>query len=66
MHKWDEINFVTKGSSTFSVEGKNMKVNVGDIVYVKKGLGHYFHSLTSDFEVLILFAINSLAKPNLG
>jgi uncharacterized protein YjlB len=37
-----------------------MDVTVGDIVYVKKGLGHYFHSLTADFDVLILFEKKSM------
>lgn len=60
VHKMDEINFVTKGTSKFSVTGKELAIKYGDIVYVRKGLGHYFHNLTSDVDVLILFERRSL------
>jgi mannose-6-phosphate isomerase-like protein (cupin superfamily) len=60
LHKMDEVNVVLKGEGKFSVDGKDMKVKKGDIVFVPKGYGHYFHSLKNDFEVMILFEKKSM------
>lgn len=55
VHRWDELNIVTKGSGKFTIDGFTMDVTKGDIIYVKKQKGHYFHDLRGDFDVLILF-----------
>lgn len=55
VHKVNELNVVTKGSALFSIDGVAMKVQKGDIIYVEKGRGHYFHDLKGDFDVLILW-----------
>lgn len=62
IHTIDEINIVTKGSSKFSVDANQLDVREGDIVYVRKKQGHYFHDLNSDLNVLILFEKKSLQK----
>ena len=62
VHKWDEINVITKSSAKFSIDGKDMSVTEGDVVFVKKGHGHYFHDLKSDFDVLILFEKKSMMQ----
>lgn len=54
-HQVDEVNIVTKGTATFKVGDQEIKVKPGSIVYVKDGNGHSFHSLSEDFDVLILF-----------
>jgi len=54
-HRVDELNIITAGNGKFSVEGTSMDVKEGDIIYVKKAQGHYFHSLGSDLDILILF-----------
>lgn len=54
-HKVDELNIITAGQGKFSVEGSSIDVKEGDIMYVKKEQGHYFHSLASDMDILILF-----------
>jgi len=61
-HKWDEVNFVTKGSGKFQVGEKVMDVNAGDIIFVKKGNAHFFHSLNDDLDILIFFEMKSLEK----
>ena len=60
VHQWDEINVVTKSSAKFSIDGQDMDITLGDIIYVQKGHGHYFHELKSDFDVLILFERKSV------
>jgi quercetin dioxygenase-like cupin family protein len=62
VHPWDEINVVTKSTGKFSVDGKDIVVTEGDVIYVQKGHGHYFHDLKSDFDVLILFERKSVQK----
>jgi mannose-6-phosphate isomerase-like protein (cupin superfamily) len=61
-HKADEINVVLKGNATFSIDGKTTTVEKGDIIFVPKGNGHYFHDLKNDFEVMIMFESKSVQK----
>lgn len=61
-HKMDEINVMLKGNATFSIDGNDTLVESGDIVFVPKGLGHYFHHLKNDFEVMILFENKSIQE----
>ena len=59
-HKVDELNIVTGGAAVFSVDGKPIPVKKGDIIFVQKGLGHYFHDLQEDFDVLIFWEKKSV------
>ena len=61
-HRWDEVNLVTKGSGKFQVGQRIMDVNPGDIIYVKKGNAHFFHSLKQDLDILIFFEKRSVQK----
>lgn len=61
-HKVDEINIVLKGNAKFSIDGKETDVLPGDIIFVPKNNGHFFHDLKNDFEVMILFEKKSLQK----
>ena len=54
-HKVDEINIVIKGESKFRMNHDEINVKPGSIMWVKEGVGHSFHNLSEDFEVLILF-----------
>lgn len=54
-HEIDEVNIVVNGSAKFKVGEGEIDVQPGSIVFVKAGVGHYFHSLSEDFDVLILF-----------
>lgn len=51
----DEINIVVNGTATFKMGDVEVDVRRGSIVWVKEGIGHYFHTLNDDFDVLILF-----------
>jgi len=61
-HKMEELNYVTAGTSKFTVDDYTMDVTGGDIMYVDKGHGHYFHDLKSDFDVLIFWEKKSLQQ----
>lgn len=59
-HKWDEINLITAGSGKFQVGEEVMEVRPGDIIYVRKGNPHFFHSLKADLDILIFFEMKSM------
>jgi mannose-6-phosphate isomerase-like protein (cupin superfamily) len=61
-HRWDEVNLITKGSGKFQVGERIMDVEPGDIVYVRKGNPHFFHTLPDDLDILILFEMRSIQK----
>ncbi len=54
-HEIDEVNIVVSGKARFRMGKDEIEVQPGSIIWVKEGVGHYFHSLEGDFEVLILF-----------
>lgn len=54
-HKVDEINIVTRGHAIFRVGDSETPVKPGSIVWVGQGNPHSFHSLSDDFDVLIMF-----------
>lgn len=62
VHKWDEINLIARGTGRFQVGRDVMDVRPGDIVYVRKGNAHYFHSLEADLDILIFFEMKSIEK----
>ena len=55
VHKVDEVNIVVNGRAKFQMDGDEIEVQPGSIMFVKDGVGHYFHSLEGGFNVLILF-----------
>ncbi len=59
-HQVDELNYVTKGESDFTINDYTIPVKKGDIIFVPKTNGHYFHKLGSDFDVLIFWEKKSL------
>jgi mannose-6-phosphate isomerase-like protein (cupin superfamily) len=61
-HRWDEVNQITKGSGKFQVGERIMDVEPGDVIYVKKGNPHFFHTLQDDLYILILFEMRSIQK----
>lgn len=54
-HDVDEVNIVVNGNAKFHLDDERINVKPGSIVYVEKGVGHYFDELEGDFEVLIMF-----------
>ena len=56
-HDVDEINIVVRGTAQFRMGDEETEVNENTVVWVRSGIGHHFHSLSDDFEVLILFHV---------
>ncbi|WP_420399632.1 AraC family ligand binding domain-containing protein [Flagellimonas sp.] len=54
-HSFDEINYVVNGSAKFKMNNTVIDVKPGSIMWVKRGVGHYFYDLSDDFDVYILF-----------
>lgn len=55
VHDFDEINYVVKGTAKFKMNDSVIDVKPGSIMWVKRGVGHYFYDLSDDFDVFILF-----------
>jgi mannose-6-phosphate isomerase-like protein (cupin superfamily) len=55
VHDFAELNLVVNGSGTFRVGGEEVALEAGDLVFVEAGVGHFFHSLDDDLDILILF-----------
>ncbi|MCL6265966.1 cupin domain-containing protein [Flagellimonas myxillae] len=54
-HSFDEINYVVNGSAKFKMNDTVIDVKPGSMMWVKRGVGHYFYDLSADFDVFILF-----------
>ena len=59
-HAEDEVYYVESGAGKFHVEGRDMDVRPGMILFVAANDTHYFHSITEDLTLLVFF---SKAKP---
>lgn len=64
VHKWQELNIVTSGSSKFVMDSGTIDVTGGSIFFVEEGNGHYFDSLKSDVDVLILWEQRNVDHSN--
>ncbi len=63
-HRVDEVNIVINGSAQFAMGDDEISVQPGSIMWVQEGVGHYFHTLSEDFDVLILFEKRRNAGPD--
>ena len=54
-HEVDEVNLVVKGRAKFKMGDDEIDIRPGSVVWVRRGVGHSFHALSEDLEVLILF-----------
>lgn len=55
-HREDEVYYVVAGRGRFFVDGEDMAIEPGSVLYVKTGIEHRFHSLSEDLTVLVFFA----------
>jgi len=55
-HSEDEAYFVIAGRSKMFLDDRDIEVNVGDTIYVGKGVEHRFHSIEEDLSILVFFA----------
>lgn len=52
-HTFGEVNIMVDGAGKFTVGDDTIDVLPGTIMYVESGVGHQFHALTGDIDVLI-------------
>src|SRR5258705_8758951 len=55
-HKEDEIYYVVGGRATIRVGAEDRPVAPGSAVFVPAGVEHHFHSITTELQVLVIFA----------
>ncbi len=55
-HRRDEVYYVTEGLARFEVDGEDMRVLPGMVLYVKAGVPHRFHTIVEDLKVLVVFS----------
>ena len=55
VHPFDELNIVVRGKGVFEVDSGQADIMESSIMFVRAGLGHYFHSLEEDTDILILW-----------
>ncbi|WP_142686068.1 cupin domain-containing protein [Chitinophaga polysaccharea] len=53
-HIQDEIYLVMRGSGEFEMEGKVVKVGVGDFLFVPAGASHRFRNFTPDLLLWVI------------
>lgn len=56
VHTFEELNIITRGSSQFSLDDDVVDVKQHSIVFLEAGVGHYFHMLNDDIDILILWS----------
>lgn len=55
VHTFEELNIVTRGSSKFRMDNDEIDIQQHSIVFIDAGVGHFFHSLNDDIDILILW-----------
>lgn len=55
-HDDDEIYYVLEGRAGFRADGAESTVKAGDVIYVKAGAEHRFHSIEEDLKLLVFFS----------
>ncbi len=55
-HAQDELYYVASGRGVLQVEGEDMTVGPGSVVYVKARAAHRFHSISEELRVLVIFS----------
>ena len=55
-HSEDEIYLVQQGRAKLWVDGKDIPVQTGSIIYVAAYAPHYFHQIEEQLTVLVFFA----------
>jgi mannose-6-phosphate isomerase-like protein (cupin superfamily) len=55
-HKEDEVYFVVRGRSKFSVEGEEHPVKPGSLLFVRANAEHRFHDITDELVLVVFWA----------
>ena len=55
-HVRDEVYVGIDGKGRLSANGEVFEVEAGAIIFVKAGVGHYFHDVVDNLTVLVFFS----------
>lgn len=55
-HDYDEVYWIGNGVASISIGKENFRVKKGDIIFVQAKQVHYFHDITEDLNLLVLFS----------
>ncbi len=62
-HKLDEVYYISGGKAVLQVDGEDISVQPGSIIFVAANVAHHFHSISEDLTVLVFFSTaNTAAK----
>lgn len=54
-HKQDELYVIASGSGTFFLNGEEVTVAKGDVLFVPAGMEHRFENFSNDFATWVIF-----------
>lgn len=55
-HREDEVYVVVRGRGHITVGDETQPVTQGSIVYVGRGVSHFFHDIAEELAILVFFA----------
>lgn len=55
-HTEDELYYIAQGRAQIRVDGEDMPIEAGSLVFVAANVEHRFHAITEDLTVLVFFA----------
>ncbi len=55
-HTEDELYYIVQGRAQITVDGENIAVEPGSLIFVAANIEHRFHTITEDLTVLVFFA----------
>lgn len=62
-HREDEIYVVMSGRSRFTAGDQTRDVSQGDVIFVAAGVAHRFHDITTDLQLVVVFAPPESSAP---
>jgi len=55
-HTEDEVYLIVAGKGMIHVDGEDRDIEAGSLVYVPAGARHYFHTISAELTLVVLFA----------
>lgn len=55
-HDFDEIYWIENGQSKIRIGTQDFDIRKGDVIFVQAKQIHYFHQITQDLDILVLFS----------
>lgn len=55
-HNLDEVYYVSSGKGILQVNGEDVPVKPGSVIFVEAHADHHFHSISEDITLLVFFS----------